>query len=103
MTARVVSQSTRIHLADADESSVPVDCAYRLGKAFAAIHFEEDGTGRFAILPKGATVQVIGISRMGECFEVQWESRLYSVFQVDLRGAWAIRLAPMRVRGARGA
>jgi len=102
MTIRVTSQSTKIHLAAAAENSVPLGCTYRLERAFAAIYFEEDRTGRLAVLPKGAAVQAIGISRISECFEVKWKDRLYSVFQADLLGMWAIRMPLIRLKAARG-
>jgi hypothetical protein len=83
-----------------EKSEAPVTPAYRLMKSFAAVHFEPAGKGRIVFLPEGADVHVIGPSRMGECFEVMFENRLYNIFRVDLFGPWStpipIKLSPIQ-------
>ena len=71
---------------------------YRLGKPFAAVHFEPAGKGRIVFLPEGAEVHVIGPSCLCECFEVMFETQLYNIFKVDLLGPWSTLIKPNLIK-----
>src|SRR5271163_1752961 len=71
---------------------------YRLRKSFAAVHFETSGKGRIIFLPEGAQLTVVGSSRLPGCCEVLSENQLYSIFETDLWGPWAMRLKGGRIK-----
>ncbi len=80
-TATAINRGARTQSIEA-----PATPAYRLRKPLAAVCFDPAGKGRIVFLPQGAELRLIGPSRLGECFEVLHETRLYSVFKIDLLG-----------------
>ena len=83
-------------MAPTEKSEVQASGVYRLTEPVTAVHFDKDGQGRIVFLPKGAELQVAGLSRLRECFEVMWENQLYSVFKVDLLRASSGRIERIR-------
>jgi hypothetical protein len=100
MTSAVASSATRICIVPIEVSEAHATRVYRLGRSFPAVHFEEAGKGRIVFLPEGAELRIIRFSRLRDCFEVNWEDRLYSMFIVDLMGPWSNRIEPIRARAA---
>jgi hypothetical protein len=95
---------TRITIAmGGGRSELPENRVYRLKKEFMAVHFERGGNGEIVLLPKGAELEVIGFSRLSECFEVLWEGQLYSLFRVDLLGSWSRAIESIGRQAAEGA
>jgi hypothetical protein len=95
MMTRTDASSTTIILGESiEKSAAPTPRMYRLGKSFAAVHFEPAGKGRIVFLPQEAAVRVIGPSCLCECFEVMFESQLYNLFKVDLLGPWSTLIEP---------
>jgi hypothetical protein len=71
---------------------------YRIGKSFAAVHFDLPEKGRIVFLPEGAELCVVGTSRVSGCFEVRCQDRLYSLFIEDLLGPWSTPVGPTLIR-----
>lgn len=95
MTRTAAASTTIILGAPIETNETPATRLYRLGKSFAAVHFEHTGKGRIVFLPEGAEVRIIGLSCVCECFEVMFENQPYSVFKVDLLGPWSMPIEPM--------
>ena len=81
---------------------------YRLMKPLAAVQFDSKGKGFIVILPEKAELRVMGSSTLRDCSEVMYQSRLCSVFNVDVLGRWSTpirskRLDPIRAPAAIGA
>jgi hypothetical protein len=96
MMTRTDASSTTILLGEpVEKSAARATRMYRLGKSFAAVHFEPAGKGRIVFLPVGAEVHVIGPSCLCECFEVMFETQLYNIFKVDLLGPWSTLIEPI--------
>jgi hypothetical protein len=99
MMTRTDASSTKIVLGEPiEKSAARATRMYRLGKPFAAVHFEPVGKGRIVFLPEGAEVHVIGSSRLCECFEVMFEAQLYNMFKVDLLGPWSTLIKPNPIK-----
>lgn len=96
MTRTVQSLTTRICSSPIDRRAAPATRAYRLRRSFAAVQFDLDGKGRIVVLPEGAELRVIGLSRLCECCEVLWEDQLYNIFNADLLGPWSSRIESIR-------
>ena len=102
MTATIPHSATRVLGVNIGASEIPDAQVFRLGKSFAAVHFEPAGGGRIVFLPQGAELRVIGYSCLSECFEVAYENRNYHIFKVDLLGPWSSRIEPTHAVNATG-
>jgi hypothetical protein len=99
MMTRTDASTTTIILGEPiEKSAARATRMYRLGKPFAAVHFEPAGKGRIVFLPVGAEVHVIGPSCLCECFEVMFETQLYNIFKVDLLGPWSTLIKPNPIK-----
>lgn len=59
--------------------------AYRTKTSFVSVHFDPDGKGKIAFLPKGVMLRVVGPSFcLREGFEVMFGEQSHNVFEVDL-------------------
>jgi hypothetical protein len=103
MTATIPHSATRVLGVNIGASEPPDAQVFRLGKSFAAVHFEPAGRGRIVFLPEGAELRVVGYSCVSDCFEVVCENRNYHIFKVDLLGPWSSRIEPIRAVNAAGA
>src|ERR1700722_3828282 len=98
MTSLVVSLKTVLTGITGTEKDAPAKRAYRTTTSFVAVHFNEAGKGRIAVIPNGATLQVIGRSSgLPEGFEVMFDKRLYHVFKIDLLARSSRLYAPIRI------
>jgi hypothetical protein len=92
---------TRIFLAPKGRSAATPACrVYRLKRHFMAVHFDTGTNGRIALLPKGAELEVVGISCLPDRLEVRCEGRRNSVFEVDLLGPWSKPVEAIRHKTA---
>jgi len=74
--------------------------AYRTRTSFVAVRLDQAGKGRIDFLPEGAELRVIGPSScLPEGFEVQFEHRIYNVFERDLITRSILILEPTRFKG----
>ena len=96
---RTDASSTTIILAESiEKSAARATRMYRLGKPFAAVHFEPAGKGRIVFLPEGAEVHVIGPSCLCEYFEIMFEAQLYNIFKADLLGPRSTLIKPNPIK-----
>jgi hypothetical protein len=99
MMTRTDASSTTIILAESiEKSAARATRMYRLGKPFAAVHFEPAGKGRIVFLPEGAEVHVIGPSCLCEYFEIMFEAQLYNIFKADLLGPRSTLIKPNPIK-----
>ena len=96
MTKTTASPATGIHALSTERIEASAARAYRIGKSFGVVLFDESGHPSFDILPEGTEVRLIGASRLSECLEVMYGNQLYNIFKVDLLGPWSSPILPIR-------